>query len=153
MLECVETMFPKADVPVLQLSLDYTQSANYHYRLGKELVQLRKQGVLIIGSGNMVHNLRFMILANDDFNQPFGFDWAMEANHLLKKLIMDDRHDDLSHYQSLSEGMTLAVPTPEHYLPLLYCLAVKQSGDQIAFFNDQVLVGSISMTSAIIAGV
>jgi 4,5-DOPA dioxygenase extradiol len=148
----LKQMFPKADIPVVQLSLDYTQPASYHYSLGKELAFLRNEGVLILGSGNMVHNLRRMAMTSEDFNQPFGFDWALNACQLLKKLIVEERHEELIHYQALSEEMMLAVPTPEHYLPLLYCLAVKQSGDSLAFFNDQALAGSISMTSLVISG-
>lgn len=148
----LKQMFPKADIPVIQLSLDYTQPASYHYSLGKELAFLRNEEVLILGSGNMVHNLRRMAMTSEDFNQPFGFDWALNASQLLKKLIVEDRHEELIHYQALSEEMMLAVPTPEHYLPLLYSLAVKQSGDSLAFFNDQVLAGSISMTSLVISG-
>ena len=148
----LKQMFPKADIPVVQFSLDYTQPAQYHYALGKELASLRKEGILILGSGNIVHNLRLTTLVNGDFNKPFGFDWALEASHLLKKLILEDRHEDLSAYQSLSEEVLLAVPTPEHFLPLLYSLAVKQPGDEIALFNDEALAGSITMTSLVIGG-
>ncbi len=107
---------------------------------------------MILGSGNIVHNLRLITLVNGDFNKPFGFDWALDASHLLKKLILEDRHEDLSAYQSLSEEVLLAVPTPEHFLPLLYSLAVKQPGDEIALFNDEALAGSITMTSLVIGG-
>ncbi len=148
----LKQMFPKADIPVVQFSLDYTQPAQYHYALGKELASLRKEGILILGSGNIVHNLRLITLVNGDFNKPFGFDWALEASHLLKKLILQDQHEDLSAYQSLSEEVLLAVPTPEHFLPLLYSLAVKQPGDEIALFNDEALAGSITMTSLVIGG-
>ena len=145
-------MYPKADVPVVQLSLDYTQPAGFHFELGKQLACLRKEGVLILGSGNMVHNLRRIVMASDDFNQAFGLDWALEASKQLKHLIEEERYEDLIHYQSISEEMLLAIPTPEHYLPMLYSLAAKQPGDQMAFFNDEPLAGSLTMTSIVIGG-
>ena len=145
-------MYPQADVPVVQLSLDYTQSAGFHFELGRQLACLRKEGVLILGSGNMVHNLRRIVLVSDDFNEAFGLDWALEASKQLKHLIAEERYEDLIHYQSISEEMLLAVPTPEHYLPLLYSLAVKQDDDQMAFFNDEPLGGSLTMTSLVIGG-
>jgi 4,5-DOPA dioxygenase extradiol len=145
-------MFPDADIPVVQVSLDYTQPASFHYTLGKELAFLRSEGILILGSGNMVHNLRRMAMVSDDFNQPFAFDWAMEASKTLKQLILKEDFDALVDYQSISEEMLLAAPTPEHYLPLLYSLAVKQPGDSIALFNDEILAGSVGMTSLVIGG-
>ncbi len=149
----LKQMYPKADVPVVQLSLDYTQSAQYHYDQAKELTSLRQKGVLILGSGNIVHNLRMVALRGntlDDFNQPFGFDWAVEANDLFKKLIDEKRHADLIDYHALGEVVQLAVPTPEHYLPLLYALALQEKGETITYFNDLPLAGSITMTSLII---
>ncbi len=145
-------MYPQADVPVVQLSLDYTQPAGFHFELGRELACLRKEGVLILGSGNMVHNLRRIVLASNDFNEAFGLDWALEASKQLKRLIEEERFEDLIHYQSISEEMQLAIPTPEHYLPMLYCLAAKKEGDQMAFFNDEPLAGSLTMTSIVIGG-
>ena len=143
-------MFPEAEIPVVQLSLDYTQPAQYHYDLAKELAPLRKQGVLILGSGNMVHNLRLVQLKGNslrDFNRPFGFDWAIEANELFKKLIRQNDHQALIDYPALGKSVQLAIPTPEHYLPLLYALALKQAGEPISFFNDQAIGGSLTMTS------
>ena len=143
-------MFPEAEIPVVQLSLDYTQPAQYHYELAKELAPLRKQGVLILGSGNMVHNLRLVQLKGNslrDFNRPFGFDWAIEANELFKKLIRQNDHQALIDYPALGKSVQLAIPTPEHYLPLLYALALKQAGEPISFFNDQAIGGSLTMTS------
>ena len=149
----LKRMYPRADIPVVQLSLDYTQPASFHFELGRELACLRKEGVLILGSGNMVHNLRRIVLASNDFNEAFGLDWALEASKQLKHLIEEERFEDLIHYQSISEEMQLAVPTPEHYLPMLYCLAAKKDGDQVAFFNDEPLAGSLTMTSIVIGGV
>ncbi|MDK2981467.1 MAG: dioxygenase extradiol [Chloroflexota bacterium] len=145
-------MYPDADVPVVQLSLDYTQPAAFHYELGKQLACLRKEGVLILGSGNMVHNLRRIVMVSEDFNQAFGLDWALEASKQLKRLIVEERFDELVDYRSISEEMQLAVPTPEHYLPMLYSLAAKQAGDRMAFFNDEPLAGSLTMTSIVIGG-
>jgi 4,5-DOPA dioxygenase extradiol len=142
-------MFPEADVPVVQLSLDYTKTPQEHYDLAKELAPLRRKGVLIIGSGNMVHNLRTSDLNGNDlsnFNQPFGHDWAVEGSQHIKKLINDDNHQALIHYPELGPAIQLAVPTPEHYLPLLYVLALKEDHETITYFNDKLLAGSLSMT-------
>ncbi len=146
-------MFPAADIPVIQLSMDYTQPAQSHYDLAKQLAPLREKGVLILGSGNMVHNLRRVVLGGGglrDFNQPFGLDWAIEANALIKKLIDEGRHPELIHYQALGPAVQLAVPTPEHYLPMIYALALRQDGEPLVYFNDKPLAGSLTMTSFII---
>jgi 4,5-DOPA dioxygenase extradiol len=146
-------MFPDAAVPVVQLSLDYTKAAQDHYDLARELAPLRHQGVLIVGSGNIVHNLRRVAILGDsmsDFNKPFGYEWAIEANELFKRLIDEDRHEDLIHYQSLGSTVQLAVPTPEHYLPMLYAIALKQKDEAVVYFNDQPVAGSLTMTSLII---
>jgi 4,5-DOPA dioxygenase extradiol len=146
-------MFPDADVPVIQLSLDHFKPAAYHYDLGRELAPLREKGVLIVGSGNMVHNLRRVVMRGNslsDFNTPFGLDWALEANALFHKLIDTDDHAALVGYQSLGAAVQLAVPTPEHYLPMLYALALKEPGESISYFNDKPLAGSLTMTSLII---
>jgi 4,5-DOPA dioxygenase extradiol len=148
-------MYPQADIPVIQLSMDYTHPPQFHYDLAKELAPLRKKGVLILGSGNMVHNLRRVVIPGNDFrnfNQPFALDWALEASALLKKLIDDDRHQELIDYPALGRAVQLAVPTPEHYLPLLYALALKGEGETHTYFNDQPLAGSLTMTSLIISG-
>lgn len=145
-------MYPKADIPVVQLSLDYTKPPQAHYDLGKELASLREQGVLILGSGNIVHNLGRVVLPGGwgDFNQPYALDWAVEASEILKKLIETDNHAALINYKKLGEAVQLAIPTPEHYLPLLYILALKQDGEKITLFNDQYLAGSLTMTSLVI---
>lgn len=143
----LKPMFPNADIPVIQFSLDYTQPAQYHYDLAKELSSLRSKGVLIIGSGNMVHNLRRIALKNNDFNAPFAHPWAEEANNLFKKLINENRHSELIRYDKLGSAVQLAIPTPEHFLPLLYILALKEKNEQISYFNDITVGGSASMTS------
>ncbi len=135
-------LFPKADVPVLQLSLDYTQPPSYHYELAKQLYSLRKKGVLIIGSGNMVHNLRMV-----SWQQPGGFDWADSFNEKLKTLIQSGDHKALANYQSLGTEAALSIPSPDHYLPLLYTLALQGKDEPVSFFNDKTLLGSLSMTS------
>jgi 4,5-DOPA dioxygenase extradiol len=140
-------MFPQADIPIIQLSLDYTQPAHYHYELAKELSSLRKKGVLIIGSGNMIHNLGMISVKNNDFNAPYGYDWALEANELFKKLILANDHKALINYSSLGKAVELSIPTPEHYLPLIYTLALKEEKENITFLNDVVVGGSASMTS------
>ena len=149
----LKQMFPAADIPVVQLSLDTAKTAQAQYELAKELAPLRRQGILILGSGNIVHNLRRVVLRSnslDAFNIPFGLDWALEASALFKKLIDEDRHAELADYQSLGSAVQLAVPTPEHYLPLLYVLALKEPGERITYFNDYPLAGSLTMTSLVI---
>ena len=146
-------MYPGADVPVVQLSLDYRKSPRDHYALARELAPLRQKGVLIIGSGNLVHNLRLVQIRGasaGDFNTPFGFDWAIEANDQFKKLINEQRHDELMGYQSLGRAVQLAVPTAEHYLPMLYAIALQQDDESITWFNDKALAGSLTMTSLMI---
>jgi 4,5-DOPA dioxygenase extradiol len=143
-------MYPRADVPVVQLSLDFTRLPRAHYDLARELAPLRRRGILIVGSGNIVHNLGRVVLRGDDFNEPFGLDWALEAAAQIKILIDEDRHDELIAYDQLGPAVGLAVPTPEHYLPLLYALALKEAGEKIVFFNDQPVAGSLTMTSLLI---
>jgi 4,5-DOPA dioxygenase extradiol len=134
-------LYPKADIPVIQLSLNYGKSAQWHYDLAKELNFLRRKGILIIGSGNIVHNLGMINWNNDK-----PFDWAIEANQTVKKLITDGDYKSLINYKSLGSAMNLAVPTPEHYLPLMYTLALKQDNENISFFNEKTVMGSIAMT-------
>ena len=142
----VKHMYSNAEIPVLQLSIDYNKPANYHYELAKELKSLRKKGVLIIGSGNMVHNLGK--IAWDKMNQPnYGFDWAMEMNETFKNKIQENDHKALIEYQKLGAAALLAIPTPDHYYPLLYTLGLKDKEDSIQFFNDKYVAGSLSMTS------
>lgn len=142
----VKHMYPDADIPVLQLSLDYYKPAAYHYELAKQLLSLRKKGVLIIGSGNMVHNLR--MVAWDKLNEPeYGFDWALEMNDIFKNKISNGFHKELIQYEKLHKAATLAIPTPDHYYPLLYILALQTDNDKVEFFNDKAVGGSLTMTS------
>ncbi len=142
----ISRLYPNADIPVIQMSLDYNQSPQYHYELAKELSSLRKKGVLIIGSGNMVHNLG--MVAWEKLNAPeYGYDWALEARAKMKEYILSDDHKQLINYESQGEAFKLAIPTPEHYLPLLYTLALKQENEKISLFNDKAIGGSLTMTS------
>lgn len=145
----VKHLYPKADVPVVQMSLDYSQSAQYHYDLAKELASLRNKSVLIIGSGNMVHNLRMVAWDRLDATE-YGYDWALEASAKMKKYILDGDHQSLIDYQSQGSAFNLAIPTPEHYLPLLYVLALKEENEKVSLFNDKIVAGSLAMTSVII---
>lgn len=138
-------MYPDADVPVVQLSLDRHLSPREHFALGRTLRGLRDRGVLVIGSGNLVHNLR--LLAFSERSAAFGFDWALEANALFKRLIDAGQDDALMAYETLGQAVQLAVPTPEHYLPMLYVLALKAAGERIRYFNDEPWGGSLTMTS------
>ena len=142
----IRNIYPGADVPVIEMSLDYNLTPQKHYELAKELASFRNKGVLIIGSGNMVHNLR--MIAWDRANKPeYGFDWALRANEILKNLILENNHRDLINYSGLGRDVQLAVPTPEHYLPLLYSLALKEENETVSFFNDKIVMGSLSMIS------
>lgn len=142
----VRHMYPDANIPVLQLSIDYSKGPQYHYDLGKELYELRKKGVLIIGSGNMVHNLR--MIAWDKMNTDnYGFDWAVQMNDTFKNLISDGNHQPLINYTGFGTAGKLAIPTPEHYLPLLYTLSLQSGNDKAEFFNDKAVAGSLTMTS------
>ncbi len=144
----VHQMYPGANIPTLQFSIDYHKPASYHYELAKELRALRKKGVLILASGNMVHNLRIMrIKSFDDINKEFGFDWALEMNDIFKQKIMAGDHQALVNYKSLHKAAELAIPTPDHYYPLLYTLGLQDKKDQPSFFNDKAVAGSITMTS------
>lgn len=141
----VKHLYPHADVPVIQMSIDYTQGAAYHYELAKELTLLRHRGVLIIGSGNMVHNLG--MLAWDKLNSSYGFDWAIEASEKMKNFILTDDHQSLIHFKSQGKAFDLAIPSPEHYLPLIYSIALKEKNEDLILFNDKALAGSLTMTS------
>lgn len=142
----IRPMFPGADIPVIQMSLDHTKPPQWHYELAKELAELRKKGVLIVGSGNIVHNL-----GRIDWSNPNGiFDWAQEFNTKVKSAISINDHKPLIDYTSLGKAAALSIPTPDHYLPLLYVLGLKEQKDEVSFFNDKTVMGSISMTSLLV---
>lgn len=139
----VKQMYPDADIPVLQFSIDYTKPAQYHFDLAKQLLALRKKGVLIIGSGNMVHNLGIL----DWQNPNSGFDWAIEMNEKFKSAIENGDNQALIQYEKFGSAAKLAIPSIDHYFPLLYIMALKEKNDKISFFNDKATMGSITMTS------
>jgi 4,5-DOPA dioxygenase extradiol len=146
----IKHLYPKADIPVIQMSLDYYQTPQYHYELAKELKSLREKGVLIIGSGNMVHNLGKV--AWDKLNEPgYGFDWALEANEKMKQHILTGDVKPLINFRSQGRPFELSIPTPEHYLPMLYALALKEENESVNIFNDKAVGGSLTMTSFKIA--
>lgn len=136
-------MFPKADIPVIQFSIDGMQPGDYHYKLGKALNFLRERGVLVFASGNIVHNLR-MVEWSDK-----AYDWAIEFDELSKKLISERRFNELINYQNLGKAADLSIPTNDHYLPLIYTLGASEEKDKITFFNERVSMGSLSMRGVI----
>lgn len=135
-------MFPKANIPVVQLSLDRTQPPAYHYALGKALYGLRRRGVLVIGSGNIVHNLRTVVFKDGE-----AYPWASEFDEMIRRLVVSGNHESVIHYEKLGQAANLSIPTNEHYLPLLYILALQDGQDTLRFFNDSVTYGSLSMRS------
>ncbi len=138
-------LFPKADVPVIQLSIDYNKPASYHFELAKELQSLREKGILIIGSGNIIHNL--YKVAFEKINDNFGFDWAIEAREKINTLLLKNDFKSIVEYEKLGKSLQLAVPTPDHFLPLIYAIALKRENEKMELFNDKLLAGSLSMTS------
>jgi 4,5-DOPA dioxygenase extradiol len=137
-------MYPEADVPVVQLSLDTSEPGSFHYRMAKRLAPLRDEGVLILGSGNIVHNLRLFA-----FDEPEPLGWAIDFDEEVKRRLVAREHEALASYDTLGPNARLAVPTPEHYLPLLYAIALQGKGEPHNFFSNTVL-SSISMTSVLI---
>ena len=134
-------LFPAADVPVVQLGLDQAAGAQFHYDLGKQLAPLREEGVLVLGSGNIVHNLRIMQWAEA------AFDWAAEYDARLRQWILDGDHAPIIQYEKHGQAGMLAVNSAEHYEPLLYALALQEPGETVHFFAEKVTLGSISMRS------
>lgn len=142
----IRHMYPNADIPVVQLSLDRFKSPQAHYDLAKELSALRRKGVLIVGSGNIVHNLRMLEWGRDE-TEPFGFDWALETDQKVKEAILSGNHPYLIDFRNNGQGFNLSIPTAEHYLPLLYTLALQEKSDNVLIFNDKPVQGSLTMTS------
>lgn len=142
----IKHLYPNADIPVIQLSIDYTKPANYHYELAKRLAVLRDKGILIIGSGNIVHNLGLVDFRNIN-KVDYGFDWAVEARQQINSWLLDDNFLPIVDYDKQSKAIQLAVPTPDHYLPLVYALGFKNKSESLSLFNDKLLAGSLSMTS------
>jgi 4,5-DOPA dioxygenase extradiol len=142
----LKRFYPIADIPVVQLSIDYTKPLKFHLELAKELLGLRERGILVVGSGNLVHNLMMV----DWQNPNSGYDWALEANEEFKKLILDRNFSRLTEIVKFGKAVQLSVPTPEHYIPLLYSLGMSNNNENISFFNDEVIMGSLAMTSVLI---
>jgi 4,5-DOPA dioxygenase extradiol len=138
-------MYPKAQIPVIQLSLDYTRDPNEHFELGKELKKLRNQSVLILGSGNIVHNLGMM---NPYTHRPY--EWAMKYDELVKELLEQQDYPSIINYQKFGEIARLSIPTNEHYLPLLYILAASDKKDSLSFGCEKIVYGSVSMRCVIL---
>jgi len=137
-------MFPEATVPIVQLSLDRTQPPAFHYALGQALRSLRQRGVLVVGSGNIVHNLRRARW------EDVAADWALEFDALAKERILAGDHKSLIHYEALGTTAQLSIPTNEHYLPLLYLLGLQGKEESVRFFAEHVTLNSISMRSILI---
>lgn len=139
-------LYPEADIPVIQLSIDYTKPAQYHFELAQKLSKLRDKGILIIGSGNIVHNLRLVDFQNLHKDN-YGFDWAIEARSVLNDYLLQGDFQSLIDYEKQSSAIKLAIPSPDHYLPLIYSLGLKQKNEELSLFNDKLVGGSLSMTS------
>ena len=141
----IKHMYPAANVPVFQLSIDFRKTSTWHFELGKQLSALREKGVLIVASGNVVHNLG-MISWNDPNKK---FDWAIEFDALVKKSIEDNNPTPLKEFEKLGQLGQMAHPSPDHYYPLLYVLGLRRADDKLSFFNDSFDMGSISMRSVL----
>jgi 4,5-DOPA dioxygenase extradiol len=137
-------MYPKADIPVYEFSIDSLIGAKDHYKIGQEISTLRDKGVLIMASGNVVHNLRRV-----DFDMEGGYPWAEEFDDYIKDKILKKQYQDVVHYEKAGESASLAFPTPEHFYPLLYILGASDDEDKISVFNDYCTMGALSMTSYI----
>lgn len=142
----IRHLYPEADIPVIQLSIDYTKPPQYHFDLAKKLNKLREKGILIIGSGNIVHNLRMIDWRNIN-TVGSGWDWAIEAREKTNNWLLDGNFQNLIDYQKQGAALQYAVPTPDHYLPLIYTLGLKEKSDEMSLFNDELIGGSLSMTS------
>lgn len=141
---CILThMYPKADIPVFQMSLNRLGDEKYHYNLGRKLAKLREKGILIIGSGNIVHNLRIM----DYEMNSTPFDWASEFDNYISEAVKNGIYDNLINYESVGKSAQLSVPTKEHFLPLLYIAALQEKDDEVNFIYKGIQHGSMSMTS------
>ncbi|WP_374472894.1 4,5-DOPA dioxygenase extradiol [Arenimonas sp.] len=140
----LQPMYPEADIPVVPLSLSSLQPGAWHYDLARQLGPLRDEGVLVVGSGNIVHNLRYWRMGQTE-----PLDWAQRFDEDIAGRIAEGHHEGMMGYETLGPDALLAVPTPEHYLPLLYVLGLQREGDAVEFFNEDV-VGPISMRSVLI---
>ncbi|MCU7612825.1 4,5-DOPA dioxygenase extradiol [Chryseobacterium sp. GMJ5] len=142
----IKHLYPTAEIPVIQLSIDYTKPPQYHFDLAKKLDKLREKGILIIGSGNIVHNLRMIDWKNIN-TVGSGWDWAIEARENINNWLLDGNFQNIIDYQKQGTSLQYAVPTPDHYLPLIYSLGLKDTSENLTLFNDELIAGSLSMTS------
>ena len=142
----IRHLYPNAEIPVIQLSIDYNKPPQYHFDLAKKLQKLREKGILIIGSGNIVHNLRMIDWKNIN-TVGAGWDWAVEAREKTNNWLLDGNFQNLIDYQRQGVALQTAVPSPDHYLPLIYSLGVKEKSENLSLFNDELIGGSLSMTS------
>lgn len=142
----IKHLYPDANIPVIQLSIDYTKPGQYHFDLAQKLNALRTKGILIVGSGNIVHNLRLVDFYNFDKDN-YGYDWAVEARETINNYLLDENFQPLIDFGKQGKAFQLAIPTPDHYLPLIYTLGLKGKTEELSLFNDKLLAGSLSMTS------
>jgi 4,5-DOPA dioxygenase extradiol len=142
----IKHLYPNADIPVIQMSIDYTKSGQYHFELAQKLSALRSKGILIIGSGNIIHNLRMVDFRNINTDN-YGYDWAVEARAVINDYLLDGNFQPLIDFEKQSKAFQLAIPTPDHYLPLIYTLGLKDKLEELSLFNDKLVAGSLSMTS------
>ena len=142
----IRHLYPEANIPIIQMSIDYTKSAQYHFELAEKLSKLRDKGILIIGSGNIIHNLRLIDWRNIN-TVGAGWDWAIEARAKTNEWILDGNYQNLINFEKQGTALQNAVPTPDHYLPLIYTLGLKKKTEEISLFNDELIGGSLSMTS------
>ena len=137
-------VYPDAGIPIVQLSIDETQPASFHFEVGKRLAPLREEGVLIAGSGNLVHNLHAYAWGRHAADP---YDWAVNFENQTRQMMLAGEDKPLVHYESLGREAALSIPTPDHYLPLLYVIATRQAGELVTFPVEGVDGGSISMLS------
>ncbi|REG99408.1 4,5-DOPA-extradiol-dioxygenase [Flavobacterium aquicola] len=142
----IKHLYPDADIPVIQMSIDYTKSGQYHFELAQKLGALRSKGILIVGSGNIIHNLRLVDFRNINTDN-YGFDWAFEARENINNYLLNGNFQPLIDFEKQSNAFQLSIPTPEHYLPLIYTLGLKGKEEELSLFNDKLVGGSLSMTS------
>lgn len=135
-------VFPEADIPIVQLSIDETQPPEFHYEIGKRLAPLRNEGILIMGSGNLVHNLHAYAWGR---HVPEPFDWAVRFEKQAREFLLEGNHEPLVNYEALGRDARLSAPTPDHYLPLIYVMGARQEGEKVTFPVEGVDGGSVSM--------
>lgn len=146
----IKHLYPDANIPVIQLSIDYTKPAQYHFDLAQKLNALRNKGILIIGSGNIIHNLKLVDFSNFEKDN-YGYEWAIEARETINSYLLNGNYKALIDYEKQTKAIQLAIPTPDHYLPLIYTLGLQQKNESLSLFNDKLVAGSLSMTSLKIA--